>query len=162
HEQMGWFGQLALAPQGGPDPDIREKLLATSERTSFIALALVLFALLGGLMGFVALVLFLIFAATGLVHSGLGPRSSFGGIYAETFALWMAVYVVILLGFSLLPLDTPMLKESRFFLQGLVMLASLVVLAWPVIRGIPWRQVRADIGWTRGRFSFLEPFIGLV
>ena len=25
------------------------------------------------------------------------------------------------------------------------------VLAWPVLRGVPWSQVRADIGWTSGR-----------
>jgi membrane protease YdiL (CAAX protease family) len=161
-EQMGWFGQLALAPSGGPNADEREKLLGASERSALIAILLVLFGLLAGLLGFAALVLFVVLAATGMVHSGLGPRSSFGGVYAEAFALWMAIYVGILLGISLVPFNTPFLRENRFFLEGLAMLSSLFVLAWPVIRGVPWRQVRADIGWTRGRRGLLEPFIGMI
>jgi membrane protease YdiL (CAAX protease family) len=96
-----------------------------------------------------------------MVHSGLGPRSPVGGIYAETFALWMATYVCIQIGFSLIPLNTPFLKENKWFLEGLAMLSSLVVLAWPIVRGVPWRQVRADIGWNKGRIRWLEPFIGI-
>jgi membrane protease YdiL (CAAX protease family) len=161
-EQMGWFGQLALAPSDGPNPDEREKLLAAAERSALMAIVLVLFGLLAGLMGFAALVLFVVLAATGMVHSKLGPRSPVGGIYAETFALWMATYVGILIGFSLIPLNTPFLKESKLFLEGLAMLSSLVVLAWPIIRGVPWRQVRADIGWKKSRLGWLEPFIGII
>jgi len=33
-------------------------------------------------------------------------------------------------------------------------------LAWPVLRGVPWRQVREDIGWTSGRWPILEPLFG--
>jgi membrane protease YdiL (CAAX protease family) len=160
-EHMGWFGELALAASGGPDPDAREQLLGASERSAVVMLAVVVFGLLAGLLGFAALVFFAVLAATGTVHSALGPRSLFGGIYAETFALWMVLYVAISLGLSLVPFNTAILKESKLFLQGLAMLASLVVLVWPVLRGVPWRQVRADIGWTRGRWGWLEPFIGL-
>jgi membrane protease YdiL (CAAX protease family) len=41
------------------------------------------------------------------------------------------------------------------------MLASLTALAWPEWRGVPWRQVREDIGFTNGRWPILEPFFGL-
>jgi membrane protease YdiL (CAAX protease family) len=44
---------------------------------------------------------------------------------------------------------------------GAAMLLSLLALAWPVIRGMPWRQVREDIGWTFGRNALLEPLIGI-
>jgi membrane protease YdiL (CAAX protease family) len=161
-KQMGWFAQLALAPSGGPNPDGREQLLASSERSAVALIALILLGLLAGLLGFAALVLFAVLAATGMVHSGLAPRSCFGGIYAETFALWMAIYLGILIGFSLIPFNTPFFKESKLLAEGLAMLSSLMVLAWPVIRGVPWRQVRADIGWTSGRRSWLEPFIGMI
>jgi membrane protease YdiL (CAAX protease family) len=161
-DHMGWFGQLALAPSGGPDPDAREHLLGAAKRSALVMLAAVVFGLLAGFLGFAALVMFVVCAATGIIRSGLGPRSLFGGIYAETFALWMVVYVGISLALSLIPFNTALLKESKLFLQGLAMLASLVVLAWPVMRGIPWPQVRTDIGWTRGRLGLLESFIGLV
>jgi membrane protease YdiL (CAAX protease family) len=35
------------------------------------------------------------------------------------------------------------------------------VLAWPVLRGLHWRQVREDIGWTLGRRPAAEPVIGV-
>jgi membrane protease YdiL (CAAX protease family) len=41
------------------------------------------------------------------------------------------------------------------------MFLSLLALLWPVLRGIPWRQVREDIGWTLGRRPALEPLIGV-
>jgi membrane protease YdiL (CAAX protease family) len=42
------------------------------------------------------------------------------------------------------------------------MLLSLAAgLAWPVLRGVPWRQVRQEIGLTLGRHPLLEPLIGL-
>jgi membrane protease YdiL (CAAX protease family) len=161
-EHMGWFGQLALAPAGGPQSDAREQLLAAAQRSAIVISVVIIFGLLAGFVGFAALVTFVIFASTGMAHSKLGPRSIFGGIYAETFALWMALYVAISLALSVIPFNTTLLKESKLFLQGLAMLASLVVLAWPVIRGVPWKQVRGDIGWTGGKLGWLEPFIGVV
>src|SRR5207253_2904923 len=44
---------------------------------------------------------------------------------------------------------------------SITMPLSLIVVSWPVLRGIPWRQVRQDIGWTAGRNPLLEPFAGL-
>jgi membrane protease YdiL (CAAX protease family) len=46
-------------------------------------------------------------------------------------------------------------------LSGVGMLLSLCVLVWPVLRGIPWQQVKRDIGWTAGRAGVAEPFFGL-
>jgi membrane protease YdiL (CAAX protease family) len=40
-------------------------------------------------------------------------------------------------------------------------LFSLTALAWPVLRGVPWRQVRQDIGLTLGRSPALEPLFGV-
>ena len=39
--------------------------------------------------------------------------------------------------------------------------ASLGVLAWPVVRGVPWRVVRHDIGLTLGERPWLEPLAGV-
>ena len=38
---------------------------------------------------------------------------------------------------------------------------SLVALAWPVQRGIPWPQVRRDIGLTLGERPAFEPLAGI-
>jgi membrane protease YdiL (CAAX protease family) len=46
-------------------------------------------------------------------------------------------------------------------LLGVAELLSLSALAWPVVRGVPWRQVRQDIGLTWGRQPALEPMVGV-
>jgi membrane protease YdiL (CAAX protease family) len=40
------------------------------------------------------------------------------------------------------------------------MLLTLSALAWPVLRGVSWPQVRKDIGLNFGRQPFLEPSFG--
>jgi membrane protease YdiL (CAAX protease family) len=80
-----------------------------------------------------------------------------GGVYAETFALWMFLFGVLGL---LVPL-TENLPVPWIVWQAGAMLLSLLALGWPVLRGIPWRQVRQDIGWTLGRQPLLEPALGV-
>ena len=46
-------------------------------------------------------------------------------------------------------------------LMPLVFFASLIALAWPVLRGISFAQVRKDIGWTMGN-PFAETASGTV
>jgi membrane protease YdiL (CAAX protease family) len=41
------------------------------------------------------------------------------------------------------------------------MLASLVVLAWPVLRGVPWRRTCREIGWQAGDGPIVEGLYGL-
>src|SRR5262249_21981100 len=43
----------------------------------------------------------------------------------------------------------------------MAMLLSLSALLWPVVRGVPSRQVREHVGWTLGRQPAAEPVIGL-
>jgi membrane protease YdiL (CAAX protease family) len=51
-------------------------------------------------------------------------------------------------------------RES-LLLSGVVVLLSLVALAWPVLRGVSWLEVRRDIGLVRGRRPAWEPVIGV-
>jgi membrane protease YdiL (CAAX protease family) len=84
-----------------------------------------------------------------------------GGFYAETFAVWMLLYIGLSYTLAMLPV-----QQNRLLLAGFAMLTSLTALAWPVARGVPWRQVREDVGLNLGplkpgRPRWLEPFAGL-
>jgi membrane protease YdiL (CAAX protease family) len=155
--ELGWFGELALAPAGGPDTAAREAVLQPAYRTLWVGMA-ILFA--GGflaLTGLVALSLLMTFLVLGKIRGGFEADSPYGGVYAETFAVWLLVFI----GLSyVLSLIEP--QRGGLQLVGAVMLLSLTALAWPVIRGVPWRQVRRDIGWTAGPRPLLEPFLGIV
>src|SRR5207245_10194249 len=84
-----------------------------------------------------------------------GRRSGtpYGGIYAETFALWMALFLAFNIGISKLVAA----EDWLLLYQGVAFLGSLSALAWPLLRGGPWRQVRLDVGWFRGPRPALEP-----
>jgi membrane protease YdiL (CAAX protease family) len=155
-KQLDWFGDLALAPKGGPDAEARENVLVPAERTAVGLLGGLGVAAVVGLFGLIGLGLFLAFLFGGRLRSGIQRPFAYGGVYAETFAVWILLYLLLSLAASRLPWE-----EQRLILSGVIALVSLVALAWPVLRGVPWRQVRQDVGWTFGRTPPLEPVLGV-
>jgi membrane protease YdiL (CAAX protease family) len=175
-EKLGWIGTMALFPSmsettlkeqeaaaGQLGPVMleqyrqgRDAMFQRAMQTLIITLSAVCAVLLLLTLGFLALPIFLLMWAGGMLRVGLKPGIAHGGVYAETFALWLVFYGGLLIGGELLPHDL-----VPIVLRGvLAMPLSLVVVIWPVLRGIPWRQVRQDIGWTLGRQPLLEPLCG--
>jgi membrane protease YdiL (CAAX protease family) len=177
--KLDWFGDLALAPAGNsatgdgiafmgggaatvvilaqskaPDPEQRNAVLGLARRTVVVFIATLILMLLVGLAGFVGLIVLSVFVLTGKVK-GLQTGTGRGGIYAETFAVWMILFVALSLVVAIF------FHDGSHFLHGGFMLLSLAALAWPVLRGIPWKSVREDLGLTLGRNPLLEPIIGL-
>ncbi len=155
-ERLGWFGELALAPPGAADKDERERALAPARRSFWGFTGFLLTGFFVGFVGFVILVVMLVLLAVGRLHGGLRTGSRHGGVYAETFALYLLVFLGLSFGLRYVPAG-----NSRLLLSGAAAVGSLVVLAWPVLRGVPWRQVRQEIGWTAGRQPALEPLVGV-
>ena len=156
-DQLGWFGELALTPPRDDRPDTKVPALIAARRTFVIALlgvVGVVFVMLAGAFGCFA---FLGLASTGRLHSSLGGSTAHGGIYAETFAVWMVSFFVLSLVAGVVFGDEQGLAPSI-----LVMFASLAVLGWPVWRGLSWPEVRRDIGLIAPRGVLREVFWGLV
>ncbi|HEY1861291.1 MAG TPA: type II CAAX endopeptidase family protein [Gemmataceae bacterium] len=153
--ELGWFGDLALTPAEAP-PAERQAVLSPAYNTlgAILGIGAVLLTLLG--IGCLGLLVFFVLAVMRILGGGLLRGSLHGGIYAETFALWLVLFVGISVGMSFIPVP----KTWQLFLIGLGDLLSLSILAWPVLRGIPWSQVRKDLGLVRGRAGIAEPLIG--
>jgi membrane protease YdiL (CAAX protease family) len=154
-EQFDWFGQLALAPPDG-DPAARAAVLAASRRTIVLEVLLVLSFLFLASVGFL-----LLFGGAALILTGFlrwrflsGSRD--GGVYAETFGLWMVLYMVLEVAAVFVPAG-----NSKLLVVGLFSLSSLVALGWPVLRGVSWRRVRQDLGWWTPGPMVNEMFWGL-
>jgi membrane protease YdiL (CAAX protease family) len=159
-QRLSWFGELALAPPGGDDTATREAVLAPAYRTVWALLGVGVFMLAGFLIGLVFLVTLFVLYFVNRLHGGLRPGSPHHGIYAEAFALYMLLF----LGLSVAAryaIDWLSLRHGTLALSGLAALGSLTALAWPVLRGIPWPQVRQDIGWHADRRPGLEPLFGI-
>jgi membrane protease YdiL (CAAX protease family) len=154
---LGWFGELALAPPGAPDSGSRAAVLSSARRTVFTILGYV--AALGtlGLLGFAGLIFFVIFLFSGKLGRGIHTGLSHGGVYAETFALWMALF----LGLNIAVGYLSFAPDARWLITGLASLLSLSALLWPVIRGIPWSEVRWEIGLRFGKQPVLDPLLGI-
>ncbi|TMQ33512.1 MAG: hypothetical protein E6K70_12705 [Planctomycetota bacterium] len=160
-DELGWWGELALTPAGGSDKEARGAVLWPAYRTVFVVLGLFLGVGLIGFLGLVLLIIFLVFLFGGKLHLGVQCGSAHGGVYAETFALWMVLFLLINYGVGWFVARWFPLGQWRYLASGVLELFSLAALGWPVLRGIPWRQVRSEVGLTAGRKPALEPVIGL-
>ncbi len=154
--KLGWFGALALAPSSGPDAAAREAVLSTARATLIVVVLFAISLVLLGGLGLVGLCVFVVLAMTGKVASRIQAGSNHGGVYAETFAVWMLLYLGLSIAAQFVVTDENMLEVNlaAFF-------ASLSALIWPVLRGVSWRRVCEDIGLTIGK-NIAEPFWGFV
>lgn len=176
-DQLGWFGKLALNPKAaapvnlaapaGAAPaivleqplggaDDREELLSQAHATFAVLVGGFCSASCLGLSGFAGLLVFLILAAQGKLQGGMHLGARHAGVYAETFAVYMALFFGLSYGLSMFAEGMPLLVKV-----GVATALSLGALLWPVLRGIPWREVRLEIGWTLGRQPLLEPLWGV-
>jgi membrane protease YdiL (CAAX protease family) len=182
-EKLGWAGELALVPAGvtappdaeavagaamsialtdgkSPDPEDRDRVLEPARRTFITMIAGVCGFLGVALLGLIGLGVMGLLAFNRHVRGRLWLERGNGGIYAETFAVWMLLFLG--LGFLprlFLPSDLPAIVSlavgaAAFFL-------SLLALLWPVLRGIPWSVVRREIGWTGGNRPLTEVLWGI-
>jgi membrane protease YdiL (CAAX protease family) len=144
---LGWFGELALHPEDDPNQEARAEVIAPARKTALVFGVVFLGGAALAFSGFSWLLVFLVLLFRGTLRRRFVPGSSSGGVYAETFALWMPLFIGLTLLAALVPSG-----RSRLFVSGLFSVCSLVVLAWPVLRGVPWRQVRQDIGLRTGDY----------
>jgi membrane protease YdiL (CAAX protease family) len=151
--QLDWFAELALAGE-----DDRADVLAPAQRVLAIFLSAFFAGGGGAFVGFVGLVALIVLTLIGRVQGNVPAAPTHHGIYAETFALWLWLF----LGMQFVAaLPAAMVPQHAIIITAVAFFASMVALGWPVLRGVPWRQVREDIGLTLGRQPALEPVIGV-
>ncbi len=144
-QRLRWFGQLALAPADGPNVEARKQVVAAA-RGSMQTLVLAGIAGVAAFVGgFVAFVVFMVMLGMNRLPSRLEPASGRGGIYVETFACWMVLFLLLSLVALLLPGGGISLIASL-----LVPVVSVAALWWPSLRGVTTDQFRREIGLTRG------------
>jgi membrane protease YdiL (CAAX protease family) len=155
-DELGWFGELALAPSAGSDAAAREAVIRPARIVATVVVSAAVLGLGALGVGFIGLVLVVVFILIGQLESGFGSARPWHAVYAETFAVWLVLFLAlqVLAGWVATPSTEMLVTTAMFFV-------SLIALAWPVVRGVPWPQVRTDIGWTLGRLPLAEPVIGL-
>ncbi|MDP7028673.1 MAG: type II CAAX endopeptidase family protein [Phycisphaerales bacterium] len=160
---LGWFGRLAVAASPA-DPQAREARVAPAfegAAAMMVGLTMVVLGLGGlGVFGLVMLVL----GAVRAFGDGLPVRitlsSGHDGVYAETFAVWLVLFQVIVVAAGAAAMNLP--ASWTMLLTFAAFFVSLAALGWPVLRGVAWSRVRQDIGWTCGQGMVKELGCGLL
>jgi membrane protease YdiL (CAAX protease family) len=144
--RLGWFG--ALAGELG-DPDAVAGMAAEAESSLYWMLAVVGIFLFAGLAGAIGLVILIVMIATGTLSFRI-PVVERHGVYAETFAIWLFAMLVLQVAAGLFATESTAMLASI-----LAFFASVSVLAWPVIRGRAWSDIRTELGLVRPRLADL-------
>ena len=166
-ERYGWFGELALGNPESPREDskrLRTSALEAAERTKNTLWVLLSVLGSGLAIGLITLVTLLVVylrrrGSARPMRTRLGPPVPHHPVYVETFAVAGLMFAGLNYLGSQLPIRS--VFESVFVHAG-IMAMTLSALLWPVLRGVPWRQVRRDIGLTAGPQPFLEPTVGVL
>jgi membrane protease YdiL (CAAX protease family) len=137
----GWFAELALAHD---DEARRDELLAGGGLMVAIFAILGLGVLLALVVGLVLLVLGLIRINTGKMPRRFTPPQPGGSVYLEMLPVFIAAFLFlqIISGVLLLLLGDSAGMAATLAAQWLL----LGVIAWPVLRGVPWSRVKQDLG----------------
>lgn len=155
-ERHGWLGELVIYPPSLHDSPRRQELLGSANRVAATTIGVFICAGLGLLIGLALLTTWLVVLFLRKLEFRLSVPTGTGGLYAETFAIWFASFFAMNLLFAwLVP------GAFRMAAAGVASAISLLALAWPVYRGVPWQQVRTEIGLTRPPASFGEPILGV-
>ncbi|MFK7960399.1 MAG: lysostaphin resistance A-like protein [Phycisphaerales bacterium] len=165
-DHLGWFGELGAGLHPGTDSAVRADVVADAKQTTigvfvvFIAMAIV------AIIGLVLLVLALALNLTGRLRSTRTVRPDLHGILAETFAVWLPLFLGLQLvgGIGLMLVTQPEPPTTRQAM-GVALAGfwgSLAALAWPLMRGLSWRNLLGSMGMHRGRGVLREIGAGII
>ena len=144
-QNMGWIGRLAAVPELSGKTTMREEVISEATTSVVICSLAVMAGVLAMFTGFVLAWRTIRMWSQGEFESRFENRVGVHNIYIETFAVWLVYFFGI--QFALAAVVEEM-EIDPLVLNPFIMFSSLIALAWPVIRGIPFSQVRQDIGWT--------------
>ena len=149
-ERLGWFGELALHSPGRDSDSVRTDPVAKARAVMIVLFVLIILLLGGFVVGLALLVVLVVLACHGRLRHALGPASPQDGLLAETFAIWMLLFLLMQYLLSLLFRGVPALQEYQLLLTGVIQGATALVVCWPVLRGDRWSRARRAIGLTTG------------
>lgn len=143
--RLQWLGKLAFLPSGSANKIERQKVESAATNVVLVGGAGMLIAMFFGLIGLALAVVFLVMLIQRKLKSGFHARAYDHNVYIETFAIWMGLFFGSSILLGLVDIDDP---QFGMLIQPFIFFGSLIAIGWPIFRGIPFSQVRSDIGWT--------------
>ena len=154
-DQLGWVGELGLTPNESPNVQGRQKLMGEAFKTCATLAAMSSLGVLALLLGVGGFITFCVMARRKTLTGHYSVQSHRGHLYLETFAIWMVLFFTIFPYAIALVVEASLGETELSPLVSMIIsvsapFGSLIVLAWPMINGVPFSTIRKDIGWTIG------------
>ncbi len=161
-EQLGYSGELLLTPAGSDDKPGRKWVENAGISAIAGTLTILIFGVLLFFFGIVAACVILGIVLGDKSPARFTPENQVGGIYLQTFAIWLAGFFGGQIGLQLAISASGIQLDAKFliFVNVGVFFLSLSALAWPVVCGRRWSAVCHDIGWI-GESFFKNVGIGI-
>lgn len=142
---LGWTGELFLYPKETTNEADRKVLLQQAQMSVVLMGVFCVGIFLLVMTGFLAVVVFLFLISRNQLRAWFPPTTHHGYIYAETFAIWIVCFFGIQIGIGSIVEFLP--DAIVGYITPIIFFASLVVLIWPLLRGVSFSKMRIDIGW---------------
>lgn len=158
---MGWFGDLLLVSDAPADDPARRALLAGAQRALLGFAAVLAAGGAGVLAGIVLLVVAAVRRHRGRLVFAMNPPPVHGPVYLRAFAVYVGLFFLLQIVPALAGESLGGALTGAVALVGLVV-ASLLGVLWPLLRGVPAAEARTDLGFHRGRGILREAACGIV
>ena len=148
--KLGWIGELALVPEGTRNRETRKALLSDASSSMAKTMGAMFLGLLTLVAGFATAAAFTVLFATRKLRASFTTSGKSLNIYVETFALWMIVFFAgpQLTAFLIQYAGIEITRAIEMTITIGFFFGSLIVLIYPIMRGITFQQLRKDIGWN--------------
>ena len=150
----GWFGRLALSHGLPPDEPARRAALGPARRTFWVAVGATSLAFVALVTGLGLLVAALVRGIDGKMAAAYRPPAGPTGPFLEAFA----AYIAGMVGVSAL---ARLLFAERVVATWFVIVVLPFAFFWPLLRGTSRPELRAGLGWQRGRGFWREVGAGI-
>ncbi len=158
HQRHGWIAELARAQASGKEDARRQVIMQQSLRTMAVMVGVTLLGLLASVGGIVLMVIGIKQWRSGQLRLTLQARSRLeGGVLIEGFAIFLGLYLLIPTLLHLLEIRLP-----RWSLMGPALLALLIGLVWPLLRGMKRPEWRKTVGLHGGAGVWREMGAGVL
>lgn len=165
-QRHGWFAELAAAT-GKPDGDPhRVAVVNAGLRTMIALISIVLLALVAGVLGLVLMVVAFVRYRAGKLQPAFGRTLAMPAdrrAYVQGFALFLGSWIGAILILRTAHLDQWIPEgASSVISAGVMLIAVLAGIFWPVFQGAPWTAWRAATGFHRGKGVLREIGSGIL
>ncbi len=157
---FGWFAELLEVSALPEDDPERQALVAKALLVTVVSNLGILTVITAGLAGVGLLIFVLLRVREGRFHFRFSaPSPAFAPVYLEAFAVYLLAMALLDIVMTVLPLAGIPLPFGLYVFS--LFMPFLLALNWPLLRGVPKAEARAQMGWTRGKGVWREIAAGL-